>query len=93
MRYIDMLPDLVYSYNHSVRRSIKTEPSLVTSKKENKVRVEWVIRYELVRLKENLKGYLPNFSKEMFTISKQIPHQPPVYKLRLRRRRTTGNVL
>jgi hypothetical protein len=28
------------------------------------------------------KGYLPNFSKEIFTISKQIPRQPPVYKLK-----------
>ena len=28
------------------------------------------------------KGYLPNFSKEIFTISQQIPRQPPVYKLK-----------
>ena len=28
------------------------------------------------------KGYLPNFSKEIFTISKQIPRDPPVYKLK-----------
>ena len=28
------------------------------------------------------KGYLPNFSKEIFTISKQIPRHPPVYKLK-----------
>ena len=28
------------------------------------------------------KGYLPNFSKEIFTISKQISHDPPVYKLK-----------
>jgi hypothetical protein len=28
-------------------------------------------------------GYLPNFSKEMFTISKQIPRDPPVYKLKV----------
>ena len=28
------------------------------------------------------KGYLPNFSKEIFTVSKQIPHDPPVYKLK-----------
>jgi hypothetical protein len=25
---------------------------------------------------------LPNFSKEIFTISKQIPRDPPVYKLK-----------
>ena len=28
------------------------------------------------------KGYLPNFSKEIFTISQQIPRQPRVYKLK-----------
>ena len=28
------------------------------------------------------KGYLPNFSKEIFTISRQIPRDPPVYKLK-----------
>ena len=45
MRYIDMLPDLVYSY-----------------------------KFE--------KRYLPNFSKEIFMISKQVPRDPPVYKLK-----------
>ena len=28
------------------------------------------------------KGYLPNFSKEIFTVSKQVPRDPPVYKLK-----------
>ena len=28
------------------------------------------------------KGYLPNFSKEIFTVSQQIPRHPPVYKLK-----------
>ena len=28
------------------------------------------------------KGYLPNFPKEIFTVSKQIPRDPPVYKLK-----------
>ena len=28
------------------------------------------------------KGYLPNFSKEIFTISKQVPRDLPVYKLK-----------
>ena len=26
------------------------------------------------------KGYLPNFSEEIFNVSKQIPRDPPVYK-------------
>ena len=28
------------------------------------------------------KGYLPNFSKEIFTVNMQIPRDPPVYKLK-----------
>lgn len=28
------------------------------------------------------KGYLPNFSKEIFTVSKQIPRDQHVYKLK-----------
>ncbi|CAB4015869.1 uncharacterized transposon-derived [Paramuricea clavata] len=37
MRYLDMLPDLVYSYNHSVHRSIKTKPAEVTAENVKKV--------------------------------------------------------
>lgn len=28
------------------------------------------------------KGYLPNWTTELFTISAQIPRHPPVYRLR-----------
>ena len=37
MRYIDMLPDLVYSYNHTIRRSIKKTPEDVTVDNEKQV--------------------------------------------------------
>ena len=37
LKYIDMLQDLLYSYNHSVHRSIKTEPVIVTIENEKKV--------------------------------------------------------
>ena len=99
MRYIDMLPDLVYSYNHSVHRSIKTTPADVTADNEKQV---WRTLYDhnddvkhvkykfkigdqvrISKMKRKFeKGYLPNFSKEIFTISKQVPRDPPVYKLR-----------
>ena len=41
------------------------------------------------------KGYLPNFSKEIFTVSQQIPRHPPVVinSKRLRSRRIEWNVL
>ena len=99
MRYIDMLPDLVYSYNHSVHRSIKTTPADVTADNEKQV---WRTLYDhnddvkhvkykfkigdqvrISKMKRKFeKGYLPNFSKEIFTISKQVPRDPPVYKLK-----------
>ena len=98
MRYVDMLPDLVYSYNHSVHRSIKRKPAEVTAENESKV---WYTLYDHEAVKDVKykfkigdkvriskmkgtfeKGYLPNFSKEIFTISKQIPRDPPVYKLK-----------
>ena len=37
MRYIDILPDLVYSYNHSIHSSIKTRRADVTVENEQKV--------------------------------------------------------
>ena len=100
MRYIDMLSDLVNSYNHSVHRSIKTKPVLVNADNEEQI---WHTLYDdddignlhPVKYKFNIgdqvriskikrkfeKGYLPNFSKEIFTVSKRIPRNPSVYKL------------
>jgi hypothetical protein len=79
-----MLPHLVYSYNHSVHRSIKTKPADVTAENEKKV---WHnlydhdpvknVRYKfkigdqvrISKMKRTFeKGYLPNFCKEIFTI-------------------------
>ena len=98
MRYIDMLPDLVFSYNHSIHRSIKTKPADVTVENEKKVwhtlyehNVHKNIKYKfkigdqvrISKIKKRFeKGYKPNFSKEIFTVTKQIPRDPPVYKLK-----------
>ena len=99
MRYIDVLPDLVYSYNHNVRRSIRMKSAQVTADNEKQV---WHTLYDdrdtskrlrykfkigdqvrISKIKRTFeKGYLPNFSKEIFTISKQIPRNPVVYKLK-----------
>ena len=99
MQYIHMLPDLVYSYNHTIHRSIKKKPADVTVNNEKQV---WHTLYDdcndvkHVKYKFNIadqvriskikrtfeKGHLPNFSKEIFTVSKQIPCDPPVYKLK-----------
>ena len=87
MRYIDMLPDLVYSYNHSLHRSIKTKPALVNAGNEDEVfhtlygsvfdsvhpakykfKTGDQVRISKIKWKFE-KGYLPNFSKEVFTVS------------------------
>ena len=81
-----MLPDLVYSYNHSLHRSIKMKPALVSKKNEDEVwhtlyddtnsvvkpfkhkfRIGDQVRISKVKRRFE-KGYLPNFSKEIFTI-------------------------
>ncbi len=51
MRYVDMLPNLIYSYNHSVHHSIKTEPAEVTVENKKKV---WHTLYDHEAIK-NIK--------------------------------------
>ena len=100
MRYLNMLPDLVYSYNHSEHRSIGRPPALVNSENEdevfrtlyrdvldnvqpvkNKFKIGDQVRISKIKRKFE-KGYLPNYSKEIFTVSKKVPRNPPVYKLK-----------
>ena len=99
MRYIDVLQDLVDSYNKSKHRSIQKKPMNVTQKNEREVwhtlygerEKEGPVNYKfevgdqvrISKMKRTFeKGYLPNFSKEIFTVSQQIPRHPPVYKLK-----------
>jgi transposase InsO family protein len=98
LRYIDVLSDLVFSYNHSVHRSIKTKPANVTVENEKKI---WHTLYDhsslknvkykfkigdqvrISKIKRKFeKGFSQNFSAEIFTISKRVPRDPPVYKLK-----------
>ena len=99
MRYIDVLQDLVDSYNKSKHRSIQKKPMNVTQKNEREVwytlygedEKEGPVNYKfevgdqvrISKMKHRFeKGYMPNFSKEIFTVSQQIPRHPPVYKLK-----------
>ena len=95
-----MLPDLVYSYNHSLDRGIKMKPALVNSETEDNVfrtlygslfnnvqsiKYKFKIgdQVQISKIKRKFeKGYLPNYSKEIFTVSKTLPQKPPVYKLK-----------
>ena len=56
-------------------------------KRENKGNIKYKFevgdQVRISKMKRTFeKGYLPNFSKEIFTISQQIPRQPPMYKLK-----------
>ena len=99
MRYIEVLQDLVDSYNRSKHQSIQKKPINVTQKNEREVwhtlygerEKEGPVKYKfevgdqvrISKMKRTFeKGYLPNFSKEIFTASQQIPRHPPVYKLK-----------
>ena len=98
LRYVDVLPSLLKSYNHTKHRSIRLQPSHVTKSNENQV---WNNLYgSLVRRPVHFKfqindsvriskvkrtfekGYLPNWTEEIFTITERIPRQPPVYRLK-----------
>lgn len=96
-KFIEILDDLVKSYNNSYHRTIGTTPTSVNQKNENKI---WQRMYSFknedidlkfkvgdkVRItKEKTlfeKGYTPNWTREIFYINKAIPRLPPVYELK-----------
>ena len=97
LKYVDILPELLESYNRSYHRSIRRAPLSVNKSNEEET---WMTLYgnqptkrgysfkvaDQVRISKTKglfeKGYLPNWSEEIFTISKRIPRNPPVYKLK-----------
>ena len=98
LTYINVLPQLVSSYNNTYHRSIKMKPSEVTKANETKVwdtlygnDVEKRVRFKFqvgdrVRISKVKrmfeKSYLPNFTEEIFTVYKRMARQVPVYKLK-----------
>jgi len=98
LRYIDVLQDLVNSYNSSYHRSIKNSPNKI--KKSNEKETYKILfesktlplvkflykKGDKVRISKEKgvfsKGYTPNFSREIFIIDKVIPRFPVVYKLK-----------
>lgn len=99
-RYIDVLDDLLYIYNHRFPSSIGMSPSEVN---ENNILDVWNNLMTLRKIKRRnkspkfkigafvrmskpnkifAKGYLPNFSDEIFKIKDVVKHKPTiVYKL------------
>ena len=88
VRWVDVIQDLVNSYNHSRHRSIGMAPADVQKKDENRL---WVRLFEdggthlkpkilkgaMVRASSHKtifdKGYMPNWTKEHFTESQAVP--------------------
>lgn len=97
-KYIDVIDDLVYSYNHSYHRSIKMRPIDVNKQNEDKVFLNLYGIKSLdivapkfkvgdkVRISKNKylfdKGYTPNWTQELFIISEVIIRDIPVYKIK-----------
>jgi hypothetical protein len=95
-RYIDVLDDLVHSYNHTNHSSIRMCPAEVNSNNEARVKETLYRNHpslslprleikDYVRISKNKgyfgKGYLPNWSREIFLVKSILPTQPVTYRL------------
>ena len=99
LRYVDVLPKLVEGYNHAYHRSIKRAPVSVTKEnepqvseilfgkprklqKQTKIKVGDYVRINKTKRTFD-KGYLPNWTQELFQISDVVKTQfPTTYKIR-----------
>jgi len=96
-RYVDVLPDLLHSYNNTFHRSIGMSPAEVNDSNEELVRArlypskpksyEW--KYDVgdrvritVRRRPFAKGYLGRWSREIFEIDARLPTVPVTYRLK-----------
>jgi len=96
-RYVDVLDDLVHSYNNTYHRSIGMAPAEVGPHNEDEVRArlyplkpksfKWKYRLgDKVRIAMQRqpfrKGYLGDCSEEIFQIASQLPMTPVTYKVK-----------
>src|SRR6266516_4532136 len=93
LRYVDVLPSLVKSYNETEHGSIKIAPYLVTIHNERELRertVEAKVEPKLsvgdwVRISETRrtfkKGYLPAWTRELFKIVRVFSTNPVTYNI------------
>ena len=88
-KWIDIVDDLVDSYNNSYHRSIGKTPNSVTGDVKQKVVPRGKVKFKLgdsVRLSKVkgifAKGYEANWSEEIFTISKIQATTPVTYKVK-----------
>ena len=95
MRFVDVLPQLVASYNSTYHSTIKMSPNEVTRQNEADLqkrlygeRRKKVYKFELndrVRISRNVnkfhKGYEGSWSKEVFVVTGRFPTDPPTYEI------------
>lgn len=96
-RYIDVLSKITSSYNNTYHRSIKMKPLQVNHSNVAQVRetlygkivpnlnFKFKIndKVRVSKIKGTFeKGYLPNWSEEIFFIKRRIPLSVPVYELK-----------
>jgi hypothetical protein len=102
-KYVDVLQDVVKSYNNSIHTSTKMAPSQVTLKtaekaRENlygpddmKIENDYHVHFEFkvgsyVRsvIQKSIfdKGYIANWSKEVYLVYFLNPSNPPTYKIK-----------
>jgi hypothetical protein len=93
-RFLEVLPHIVNSYNHSFHRSIGMAPAQVKKKDELKIWQMMNVKPdtkdpiesgETVRISKAKtifdKGYLPNWTEELFRVKGKVQHPRKVYKL------------
>jgi len=96
-RYTDILQDLVYAYSHAHHRSIGMAPADVTTDIEDVVRARlYPVRTKLLERKFKVgdkvrivmqrrpfqKGYIGNWSEEIFVVTARMPMALVTYKLK-----------
>ena len=104
LRYLDVLPDVVRSYNHSFHRSIQRAPVEVSTKnqedvwqqlyggggkkkkkkkKKNRARLKVGDRVRISKTRRVFKkGYLPSWTRELFTVHSIIKTYPVTYTIK-----------
>ena len=96
-RYIDVLTNIIQSYNDTHHRSIGMAPMEVTADNEDVVRERlYPPKQKTLRWKFNVgdkvcismqrrsfkKGYVGNWSEELFVVGTRLPYLPVTYKLK-----------
>jgi hypothetical protein len=97
-RYLDILDDLIISYNKTYHRTIKMAPFEVCKENESDVwrSMYGLVNDEIIKFKFNVddkvrisknknifeKGYTPNWTEEVFIITTRMARVPPVYQVK-----------